>query len=50
MEKVDSLNRTKPSDWKIYGRLLSYIVPYLPLFFISILTYYNTPIVITINK
>ena len=37
MEKVESLNRTKPSDWKIYGRLLSYIVPYLPLFFISIL-------------
>ena len=37
MEKVDSLNRTQPSDWKIYGRLLSYIVPYLPLFFISIL-------------
>ena len=37
MEKVDSLNRPKPSDLKIYGRLLSYVVPYLPLFLISIL-------------
>ena len=37
MEKVDLLNRPKPSDLKIYGRLLSYVVPYLPLFLISIL-------------
>ena len=37
MEKADILNKTKPSDFKIYGRLISYVLPYFPQFLISIL-------------
>ena len=37
MESTDLLNKTKPSDFKIYGRLISYVLPYYPQFIISIL-------------
>ena len=37
MESSDLLNKTKPSDFKIYGRLISYVLPYFPQFLISIL-------------
>lgn len=37
MEKGNTINQVKTSDLRIYGRLLSYVVPYLPLFLISIL-------------
>ena len=37
MEKGTNLNKTKPSDFKIYGRLISYVLPYYPQFLISIL-------------
>ena len=37
MESTDLLNKTKTSDFKIYGRLISYVLPYYPQFIISIL-------------
>ena len=37
MEKEKNLNEVKPSDFKIYGRLISYVLPYYPQFLISIL-------------
>lgn len=37
MENTDLLNKTKPSDFKIYGRLILYVLPYFPQFLISIL-------------
>ena len=37
MESSELLNKTKPSDFKIYGRLISYVLPYFPQFLISIL-------------
>ena len=37
MENTDLLNKTKPSDFKIYGRRIAYVLPYFPQFLISIL-------------
>jgi subfamily B ATP-binding cassette protein MsbA len=37
VEKADILNKVKASDLKVYGRLISYVFPYLPQFLISIL-------------
>jgi len=36
MDKIEVI-KTKPSDFKIYGRLISYVLPYFPQFLISIL-------------
>ena len=36
MDKIEVI-KPKPSDFKIYGRLISYVLPYFPQFLISIL-------------
>tara|TARA_B100001013_G_scaffold344234_1_gene274153 strand:- start:2981 stop:5821 length:2841 start_codon:yes stop_codon:yes gene_type:complete len=37
MNEEDQLKKSKPSDLKIYLRLLSYVIPYLPHFLVSII-------------